>query len=198
MFAIDGVKLPSNASKQKSGTRTDFARQAERYERAAQGMLARYRRNDTHPVEADLAENAPRRRESGMSAPRTSTTRRLVSASARRERSSTAWCTTSKSWRTTVTGSSGKGGERFTRPPNRRGTKVSRRGTTRHGFPSTEGKVARQPSRHLPPGKSHKIGFFYRLNDQGQGRCAALSGSAPRTAGFDPTGIWWLRRRMTL
>ena len=40
--------------------------------------------------------------------------------------------------------------------------------------------------------------FFYSLNDQAQGRCAALSGSAPRTAGFDPTGIWWLRRRMTL
>jgi transposase len=35
MFAIDGVKLPSNASKAKSGTRKDFLRQAEKMEKAA-------------------------------------------------------------------------------------------------------------------------------------------------------------------
>jgi transposase len=35
MFAIDGVKLPSNASKAKSGTRTDFQRQAAKMEAAA-------------------------------------------------------------------------------------------------------------------------------------------------------------------
>lgn len=58
MFAIDGVKLPSNASKSKSGTRTDFQRQAERFERSAQSMLARHRENDTHPVEAGLEEKA--------------------------------------------------------------------------------------------------------------------------------------------
>jgi transposase len=55
MFAIDGVKLPSNASKAKSGTRADFERQAAKLEAAAQAMLARHRENDSLPVEADLA-----------------------------------------------------------------------------------------------------------------------------------------------
>src|ERR1019366_6256295 len=36
MFAIDGVKLPSNASKGKSGTRADFIKQVTKLERAAQ------------------------------------------------------------------------------------------------------------------------------------------------------------------
>ncbi|WP_294251260.1 transposase [Propionivibrio sp.] len=36
MFAIDRVKLPSNASKGKSGTRADFSRQADKLEQAAQ------------------------------------------------------------------------------------------------------------------------------------------------------------------
>ena len=58
MFAIDGVKLPSNASKQKSGTRADFARQAEKLETAAKAMLARHRENDTLPIEPTLAEKA--------------------------------------------------------------------------------------------------------------------------------------------
>ena len=58
MFAIDGVKLPSNASKQKSGTRADFARQADKLEAAAQAMLARHRANDTLPIEPALAEKA--------------------------------------------------------------------------------------------------------------------------------------------
>ena len=34
MFAIDGVKLPANASKAKSGTRADFAKQADKLEEA--------------------------------------------------------------------------------------------------------------------------------------------------------------------
>lgn len=55
MFAIDGVKLPGNASKAKSGTRADYARQAGKLEAAAQTMLARHRENDTLPVEPDLA-----------------------------------------------------------------------------------------------------------------------------------------------
>jgi transposase len=46
MFAIDGVKLPSNASKAKSGTRADFERQAAKLEAAAQTMLARHRETD--------------------------------------------------------------------------------------------------------------------------------------------------------
>jgi transposase len=58
MFAIDGVKLPSNASKAKSGTRADFAHQADKLEAAAKKMLERHRENDRLPVEPDLAEKA--------------------------------------------------------------------------------------------------------------------------------------------
>ncbi|MEO6445313.1 MAG: transposase [Gemmatimonadaceae bacterium] len=46
MFAIDGVKLPSNASKRRSGTRADFERQASKLEAAAATMLARHRTAD--------------------------------------------------------------------------------------------------------------------------------------------------------
>jgi transposase len=46
MFAIDGVKLPSNASKERSGTRADFAHQAQKMEAAVQTMLARHRESD--------------------------------------------------------------------------------------------------------------------------------------------------------
>lgn len=46
MFAIDGVKLPSNASKTKSGTRADFLRRAEKMEAAAKKMLDRHREAD--------------------------------------------------------------------------------------------------------------------------------------------------------
>ena len=41
------VKLPSNASKAKSGTRADFEHQAAKFEAAAQAMLARHRAADT-------------------------------------------------------------------------------------------------------------------------------------------------------
>ncbi len=54
MFAIDGVKLPSNASKGKSGTRADFQRQADKLEAAARTMLARHREEDRRTVEPDL------------------------------------------------------------------------------------------------------------------------------------------------
>jgi transposase len=46
MFAVDGVKLPSNASKHRSGTRADFLARAEKLERAAKVMLDRHRAND--------------------------------------------------------------------------------------------------------------------------------------------------------
>jgi transposase len=55
MFAIDGVKLPSNASKAKSGTRGDFERRAAKLQAAAQKMLARHREADKRAVEPDLA-----------------------------------------------------------------------------------------------------------------------------------------------
>jgi transposase len=51
MFAIDGVKLPSNASKHRSGTRAEFAERAEKLERKAKLMLHRHRDNDPAGVE---------------------------------------------------------------------------------------------------------------------------------------------------
>jgi len=54
MFAIDGVKLPSNASKAKSGTRADFERQAAKLETAAKTMLERHREADQKAVEPDI------------------------------------------------------------------------------------------------------------------------------------------------
>ena len=61
MFAIDGVKLPSNASKRRSGTRTEFERQAAKLEAAAKTMLARHRAEDAKPLEPDLAVKAAKR-----------------------------------------------------------------------------------------------------------------------------------------
>jgi|GEM_PF-948331 len=61
MFAIEGVKLPSNASMQRSGTRTEFARQATKIEASAATMLARHRANDALAVEPGLAAKAVQR-----------------------------------------------------------------------------------------------------------------------------------------
>ncbi len=47
MFAIDGVKLPSNAAKHRSGTRADFERQATKLEAAAKTLIATHRATDT-------------------------------------------------------------------------------------------------------------------------------------------------------
>jgi hypothetical protein len=60
MFAIDGVKLPSNASKRKSDSRADYQRQADKMEAAARAILARHRENDALPVEPDLAAKEAR------------------------------------------------------------------------------------------------------------------------------------------
>lgn len=61
LFAIDGVKLPSNASKGKSGTRADFERQAGKLEAAVQTMLARHRAEDERGVEPDLTTKETKR-----------------------------------------------------------------------------------------------------------------------------------------
>ena len=60
MFAIDGVKLPSNASKAKSGKRKDFMRQAQKMEQAVEKILSRHRANDLSAVEARLSEREQR------------------------------------------------------------------------------------------------------------------------------------------
>jgi len=64
MFAIDGVKLPSNASKSRSGTRADFQQQLEKLEAAASVMLQRHREQDEKPVEANLQTKHAQRLES--------------------------------------------------------------------------------------------------------------------------------------
>ena len=63
MFAIDGVQLPSHASKQRSGPRADCERQATKLEAAAAAMLARHRAEEARPVEPDVAAKDAARRE---------------------------------------------------------------------------------------------------------------------------------------
>jgi transposase len=61
MFAIDGVKLPSNASKARSGTRADFEHQASKLEAAVAVMLERHRQQDSQRSDADrLAKETKR------------------------------------------------------------------------------------------------------------------------------------------
>lgn len=56
VFAIDGVKLPSNASKAKSGTRKDVQRQLTDMETAAQKIVDTHRQADTAPRDDVLAQ----------------------------------------------------------------------------------------------------------------------------------------------
>src|SRR5262245_1668860 len=61
MFAIDGVKLPRNASKARSGTRREFRCEAKKMDRAVRQMLARHRQEDlTHTCEPSLREREVR------------------------------------------------------------------------------------------------------------------------------------------
>src|SRR5687768_5667884 len=46
MFAIDGVKLPGNASKKQSGNHAELTHQAERIEASVAAMLAAHQRQD--------------------------------------------------------------------------------------------------------------------------------------------------------
>jgi hypothetical protein len=61
MFAIDGVKLPSNASKHRSGTRADFLARAEKLERVTKAMLDRHRANDEDTSPTDPNDKAAAR-----------------------------------------------------------------------------------------------------------------------------------------
>jgi len=54
MFAVDGVKLPSNASKQWSGTRADFTKKVQKMERAVRYLVKRHRQADAGNEEAPL------------------------------------------------------------------------------------------------------------------------------------------------
>jgi transposase len=63
MFAIDGVKLPSNASKAKSGKRKDFVRQAAKMRKAVEQLLAKQGEADACATKGELPERERRRME---------------------------------------------------------------------------------------------------------------------------------------
>ncbi len=63
LFAIDGVKLPSNASKHKSGTRADFEHQASKLETTAKALLLRHQTVDGECVETDDIQRTARQLE---------------------------------------------------------------------------------------------------------------------------------------
>ncbi len=56
MFAIDGCKLSSNASKEWSGTRADLKRKAEKIEKALHRMIVRHQCMDKDMVEPEVLE----------------------------------------------------------------------------------------------------------------------------------------------
>jgi transposase len=60
MFAIDGVKLPSNASKAKSGKRKDFMRQAQKMRKAVEQLISKQCDNDAAGAEAQLSQREQR------------------------------------------------------------------------------------------------------------------------------------------
>ena len=61
LFAIDGVKLPSQASKHRSGTRANFERQATKLEALAKQLLSKHETLDGEPIETDLSEQRDRK-----------------------------------------------------------------------------------------------------------------------------------------
>ncbi len=54
MFAIDGVKLPSNASKERSGTHEELRHRADRLEQAADKIMALHQAQDKHGTDGTL------------------------------------------------------------------------------------------------------------------------------------------------
>ena len=56
MFAIDGCKLPSNASKEWSGTKAEFKKKKQKMERAIGRILKKHRETDTEEKDIDIVE----------------------------------------------------------------------------------------------------------------------------------------------
>jgi transposase len=54
MFAIDGVKLPANASKERSGTHAELRHRADRLDKAADKIIELHRSCDSDTCEADV------------------------------------------------------------------------------------------------------------------------------------------------
>jgi transposase len=63
MFAIDGVKLPSNASKERSGTHTELKHRADRLDKAAQKILQRHQEQDEAKADNPIQAKAAAQRE---------------------------------------------------------------------------------------------------------------------------------------
>ena len=57
MFAIDGCKLPSNASKEWSGTKADFEKKAAKMERAIENIMKKHREEDQNKTESKGKES---------------------------------------------------------------------------------------------------------------------------------------------
>jgi transposase len=56
MFAVDGVKLPSNASKEWSGSQKEYSKKIDKMERAVRHLTQRHRREDASGEDAALEE----------------------------------------------------------------------------------------------------------------------------------------------
>jgi transposase len=84
MFAIDGVKLPSNASKARSGTHAQLAHQAQAIERRVKSMLNEHRKQDLRgePGTEDRATHLARMRSLKAEA---SSIRRFLQSHAKRQ-----------------------------------------------------------------------------------------------------------------
>lgn len=60
MFAIDGVKLPSNASKEWSGAKADLKKKVQKMQRAVEHLLAKHQANDALDFDERLHTAAER------------------------------------------------------------------------------------------------------------------------------------------
>ena len=56
MFAVDGCKLPSNASKEWSGTKADFKRKADKLERAIERIITKHKEIDDTEGRSEIIE----------------------------------------------------------------------------------------------------------------------------------------------
>jgi len=61
MFAIDGVKLPANASKERSGTHAELAHRAARLDKAARKIIETHQRQDAGGQDSGLDERRAQR-----------------------------------------------------------------------------------------------------------------------------------------
>jgi transposase len=80
MFAIDGVKLPANASKERSGTHAELAHRADRLDKAAARIVAAHQAQDEHGTPLD----DQRRRRIDQLRREAQTTREFIARSPRR------------------------------------------------------------------------------------------------------------------